>query len=81
MNILKATKRNTVTNGQINKLRADGFVPAVLYGGKKNNLNISLEKLHIEKILKSEAFMSKVFDSVFKIDITAAHEVIETHNA
>ena len=62
MNILKATKRNTVTNGQINKLRADGFVPAVLYGGKKNNLNISLEKLHIEKILKSEAFMSKVFD-------------------
>ena len=62
MNILKATKRNTVTNGQINKLRADGFVPAVLYGGKKNNLNISLEKLHIEKILKSETFMSKVFD-------------------
>jgi len=62
MNILKATKRNTATIGQINKLRADGFVPAVLYGGKKNNLNISLEKLHIEKIIKSETFMSKVFD-------------------
>jgi len=62
MNILKATKRNTVTGGQLNKLRAEGFVPAVLYGGTKNNLNLSLRKLHIEKILETETFMSKVFD-------------------
>ena len=44
MNILKATKRNSSTTGQVNKLRSDGFIPAVLYGGKKSNLKISLKK-------------------------------------
>ena len=40
MNILKATKRTTASSGQVNKLRLEGFIPAVLYGGEKNNLNI-----------------------------------------
>ena len=62
MNILKATKRNTSSAGQINKLRLGGSVPAVLYGGKKNNLNISLQKLHIKDVVKTETFMSKVLD-------------------
>ena len=62
MNILKATKRTTVTSGQINKLRSDGFIPAVLYGRKKNNLNISLKKLQLQNIINTETFMSKVFD-------------------
>ena len=60
MNILKATKRSTDTSGQINKLRMEGFIPAILYGGKKDNVNISLKKLHIEDIVKTETFMSKV---------------------
>ena len=54
MNILKATKRNTESTGQINKLRSEGFIPAVLYGGKKNNLNISLKKLNLQNILNTE---------------------------
>ena len=62
MNILKATKRTTESRGQINKLRAQGFIPAVLYGGKKDNINISLKKLHLEDIIKTETFLSKVFD-------------------
>jgi large subunit ribosomal protein L25 len=62
MNILKATKRTTATTGQINKLRSDGFVPAVLYGGKQTNLNISLKKLHLKNLINTETFMSKVFD-------------------
>ena len=62
MNILKATKRTISSGGQINKLRSDGFIPAVLYGGKKNNLNISLKKLHLREIIKTETFMSKVVD-------------------
>tara|TARA_Y100000590_G_scaffold302260_1_gene340745 strand:+ start:151 stop:930 length:780 start_codon:yes stop_codon:yes gene_type:complete len=60
--MLKAIKRNTTTTGQINKLRSDGFIPAVLYGGKKNNINISLKKIHIEDIINTETFMSKVID-------------------
>ena len=62
MNILKATKRTTVSTGQINKLRSEGFVPAVLYGGKKNNLNISLKKIQLQNLINTETFMSKVFD-------------------
>ena len=62
MNILKATKRATTSTGQVNKLRFDGFIPAVLYGGKKDNVNISLKKLHIEDIIKTETFMSKTVD-------------------
>ena len=62
MNILKATKRTTVFAGQINKLRSEGFIPAVLYGGKKDNLNISLKKLHLRDIIKTETFTSKVVD-------------------
>ena len=62
MNILKATKRTTVSGGQINKLRSDGFIPAILYGGKKNNLNISLKKLHLQDLIKTETFLSKVVD-------------------
>ena len=62
MNILKAKKRTSTTSGQINKLRSDGFIPAILYGGKKDNLKISLKKLHLQNLIETEAFMSKVFD-------------------
>ena len=62
MNIIKATKRTTVSSGQVNKLRSDGFVPAVLYGGKKNNLKISLKKLQLQNLINTETFMSRVFD-------------------
>jgi len=62
MNILKATKRTSSSTGQVNKLRSDGFIPGVLYGGKKDNLNISLKKLHLQNIINTETFMSKVYD-------------------
>tara|TARA_B100001123_G_scaffold279_1_gene516 strand:+ start:974 stop:1756 length:783 start_codon:yes stop_codon:yes gene_type:complete len=62
MNILKATKREAASTGQVKKLRSDGFIPAVLYGGKKSNLNISLKKLHLQDLIRTETFMSKVFD-------------------
>jgi large subunit ribosomal protein L25 len=62
MNTLKATKRTTASTGQINKLRSDGFIPAVLYGGKKNNLNICLKKLHLQNLINTETFTARVFD-------------------
>ena len=70
MNILKATKRTTTSNGQINKLRSDGFIPAILYGGEKNNINISLKKIHLKDIINTETFMSKVYD----LDIDGSKE-------
>ena len=62
MNIIKATKRSISSTGQINKLRSEGFIPAILYGGKKNNLNISLKKLHLQDRMRTETFMSQVVD-------------------
>ena len=72
MNILKAKKRTTNTTGQINKLRSEGFIPAILYGGQKDNINISLSKLHIENILKTETFMSKIVN----MDIDGNSEIV-----
>ena len=40
MNNLKAIKRNNLSSGSNNKLRAEGFIPAILYGGKNPNQNI-----------------------------------------
>jgi len=70
MNILKATKRTSASTGQLNKLRSEGFIPGVLYGGEKNNLNISLKKLNLQNIINTETFMSKVYN----LDIDGSSE-------
>ena len=62
MSNLKATKRVNLTSGSNNKLRADGFVPAILYGGKDANQNISVSKKEISGLVKSETFLSKVLE-------------------
>jgi len=62
MNNLKATKRETVTTGQLNKLRESGFIPAILYGGKDSNTKISVEKKFVKNILNSESFLSTVLE-------------------
>ena len=62
MNILKGTKRSIASSGKVNKLRSEGFIPAILYGGKKNNLSISLKKLHLQDLVRTETFMSEVVD-------------------
>ena len=62
MNNLKAKKREITSSGFTNKLRADGFIPAILYGGKDPNLKISIEKKNIQSVIKSENFLSKVLE-------------------
>ncbi len=62
MNNLKATKRETVSSGEINKLRQKGFIPAILYGGKDPNAKISIEKKLIKNILNSDSFLSRVVE-------------------
>ena len=62
MNNLKATKRETATSGQLNKLRENGFIPGILYGGKDPNAKISIEKKLIKNILNTESFLSSVLD-------------------
>ena len=62
MSNLKATKRENLTSGSNNKLRADGFIPAILYGGSNPNQNISVSKKELSNIINSETFLSKVLE-------------------
>ena len=41
---IKVNKRDKTTTGFTNKLRSDGFIPAILYGGKNTNEKISIAK-------------------------------------
>ena len=72
MNNLKATIRDKTSSGFNNKLRADGFIPAILYGGKNPNSKIAIEKKSIKNILNSESFLSKVIE----IDIDGKKEKV-----
>ena len=62
MSNLKATKRESLSSGSNNKLRAKGLIPAIVYGGKNPNQNISINKKEISHILNSETFLSKVLE-------------------
>ena len=72
MNNLKATKRENLSSGSNNKLRAKGLIPAILYGGKDKNQNISISKKEISNIINSETFLSKVLE----IDIDGKKEKV-----
>ena len=44
MNSVEANIRNTNTKGEVNSLRINGNVPAVVYGGSEKNQKIYLSK-------------------------------------
>ena len=62
MSNLKAIKRENTSSGSNNKLRANGLIPAILYGGKNPNQNISVEEKAIKNIVNSDTFLSKVLE-------------------
>ncbi len=72
MNNLKAIKRENTSTGSNNKLRSNGFIPAVLYGGKDANQNISIQIKEIKNLINSDTFLSKVLE----IDIEGKKEKV-----
>ena len=66
MNSIQATTRKTSTKGQVDQLRKNGEVPAILYGGKEENQKITLSKKEIKFLLENENFLSNVLS--LKID-------------
>jgi len=62
MSNLKAIKRESTSSGSNNKLRSEGFIPAILYGGKDKNQNISISKKEIKNLIDSDTFLSKVLE-------------------
>ena len=59
---IKANKREKSSAGYTNKLRLDGFIPAILYGGKVANEKISIAKKDLKNFIQNEAFLSTVFE-------------------
>ena len=60
MNSLEASIRNTKSKGEVNSLRQKGEVPAIIYGGTKENQKISLSKKKIKSLIDQENFLSNI---------------------
>ena len=45
MNSLEAQIRTDITKGELNALRLNGNVPAIVYGVKEENVKISIRKM------------------------------------
>ena len=60
MNSVEANIRNTNTKGEVNSLRINGNVPAVVYGGFEKNQKIYLSKKNIKNLIEKENFLSNI---------------------
>ena len=66
MNSIEANTRQTKTKGDLKTLRANGEIPAVVYGGKDQNQNISFSKKVLKTLIDKENFLSNIIN--IKID-------------
>ncbi len=69
---IKVNKRDKSTTGYTNKLRLDGFIPAILYGGNAANEKISIAKKDVKNFIQGESFLS----TVFEIDLNGKKEKV-----
>ena len=60
MNSLNANIRDTKTKGELNSLRNNGNVPAIIYGGKDQNQKISISKKLLKVLIEKENFLSNI---------------------
>ena len=60
MSNLKAIKRENTSSGANNKLRSEGLIPAILYGGKDAKKNISIETREEKKIVSKKTEKSEI---------------------
>ena len=59
---LNASVRDRVGKGSARAARREGFVPAVIYGDKKDPLPIQIEKRELDKLLNKPGFFSHLID-------------------
>ena len=60
MNSLEANIRNNSTKGQLNAIRKNGNVPAIIYGGKDENQKIFISKKILKTFIEKENFLSSI---------------------
>ncbi len=66
MDTMEAFSRSTKSRGEVNIVRKDGKVPAILYGGKLENQKISVNKKEVKNLIQKDNFLSSVIS--LKID-------------
>jgi len=66
MSSIEVNIRDTSTRGQVNKLRSNGNVPGIIYGGKEKNQKISISKKIFKTLTEKENFLSNILS--IKID-------------
>ena len=60
MNSLDASIRDNKSKGQLNSIRNNGNVPAIIYGGKDQNQKISISKKFLKVLIEKENFLSNI---------------------
>ena len=60
MNSLEVSIRDNKTKGQLNSIRVNGNVPAIIYGGKEENQKISISKKLLKTLIEKEDFLSSI---------------------
>ena len=60
MNSLEAKIRDNKTKGQLNAIRNDGRVPAIIYGGEDQNQKVSIPKKLLKTLIERENFLSNI---------------------
>jgi len=60
MNSLDANIRDTKTKGELNSLRNNGEVPAIIYGGEAQNEKVSISKKLLKTLIEKENFLSSI---------------------
>ena len=60
MNSLEANIRDNKTKGELNSIRNNGNVPAIIYGGKEKNEKISISKKLLKSSIEKENFLSNI---------------------
>ena len=60
MNSLEANIRTNQTKGQLNAIRDNGNVPAIIYGGKDENQKIYISKKLLKTLIEKEDFLSSI---------------------
>ena len=60
MNSLEANTRDNKTKGELNAIRNNGEVPAIVYGGKDENQKVSISKKKLKYLIEKENFLSNI---------------------
>tara|TARA_B100001093_G_scaffold336650_1_gene321507 strand:+ start:939 stop:1640 length:702 start_codon:yes stop_codon:yes gene_type:complete len=60
MNSIHANIRTDKTKGELNLLRNNGDVPAIVYGGDQDNQKVSISKKLLKSFLEKENFLSNI---------------------